>query len=226
MTNAISEADKLGLSLVRIEAVNAEEFTVAPSFVTKGALACWESHRLAMRTLINSSYDFALILEDDFQVLEPNLLKRLLDYPVKFEGIDIFQFGYLVNDYKECIDLLFKNVENFLFSLLGKVNLSLLGINISFSNRLRVRRKLKFPFTWVSDDFRAGAHAYLISKDAAKRILNLNEPTFLTTDAFFVSLNSVRAFHICRSRKSLVGQIDSPSSIKNWGAEVMGGVKD
>jgi len=226
MINAICGADELGLNFVRIEAINADDFTVSPLFVTKGALACWESHKLAMRALLDSSHSFALILEDDFQVFEPKRLKQLLDCPERFEGIDIFQFGFLVNDYKERIDLVLKNIENFIFSLLGRINFKVFRFNFCFSNRLRVRRKLQLPFTWVADDFRAGAHSYLISKAAAKRILSLNEPTFLTTDAFFVSLNSVKAFRICRSSKSLVGQIDSPSSIKNWGAEVLGGFQD
>jgi GR25 family glycosyltransferase involved in LPS biosynthesis len=226
MANAISESSKLNLKLFRIEAVNADDLVITSSFVTKGALACWESHKLAMRHLLNSPYDFALILEDDFKILDFKAVNRLLDSPRNFQGVDIFQFGFLVNDYKERIDLIFRNLENFLFSILGKINVRIFNYKLSFSNRLRVRRKIDLPFNWVSDDFRAGAHAYLISKEAATRILTLNEPTFLTTDAFFVALNSAKAFRISRSYQSLIGQIDSPSSIKNWGIEISGSSKN
>jgi GR25 family glycosyltransferase involved in LPS biosynthesis len=218
--SATAEALKFQCRLIRIDAIDANDISEVPDYVTKGALACWNSHKLAMHYLIESPYDFALIFEDDFNISSEDKFRQLINRPGLFINVDIFQFGYLINDYKERLDLLFRNIENFLFSILGRINLQIFGKQVSFSSRLRVRRKLHLPLNWVADDFRAGAHAYLISKSAARRILELNQPTFLTTDAFFSSLNSGRAFRVYRHTNSLIGQIVSPSSIKNWGAEV------
>jgi GR25 family glycosyltransferase involved in LPS biosynthesis len=223
LASALDEAKKIDLDLIRVKATDAHDISYIPDFVTKGALACWDSHRAAMRYLLDSSHDYAIVLEDDFQLVHQKQFQALVCDPSKFKDVDIFQFGFLVNDYKERFDLLFRNTENLLFSLLGKLDFRISGKTVTLKNRLRVRRKLNVPINWVADDFRAGAHAYLISRTAAQRILELNSPTFLTTDAFFSSLNSGRAFRIYRSRKSLIGQMDSPSSIKNWGAEVVAG---
>jgi GR25 family glycosyltransferase involved in LPS biosynthesis len=226
MSNSTVQAAMINCKLIRINAVDAHSILDVPEFLTKGAFACWESHKLAMQQLIDSPYNFALIFEDDFRIEKLSKFLRLVNNPEIFENVDIFQFGFLVNDYKERVDLIFRNLENFFFSTLGKINFSFFGKRISFIHRLRVRRKQNFPSSWVADDFRAGAHAYLVSKSAARKILKLNSPAFLTTDAFFSSLNSEKAFRIFRPQTSFVGQIDSPSSIKNWGAEVTGGAKD
>jgi GR25 family glycosyltransferase involved in LPS biosynthesis len=226
LTSSNIEAAKINCELVRINAVDAHSILEVPEFLTKGAFACWESHKIAMQRLIDSPYSFAIIFEDDFRIEEISKFLRLVDSPEIFEHVDIFQFGFLVNDYKERVDLIFKNLENFFFSALGKINVSLFGKRISFVHRLRVRRKNNLPTDWVADDFRAGAHTYLVSRSAATKILKLNSPAFLTTDAFYSSLNSEKAFRIFRSYKSLVGQINSQSSIKNWGAEVTGGTSN
>ncbi len=223
MISSTAEAAKIDCQLIRIDAIDAHNLKVDSDFLTKGAVACWESHKQAMLYLTKSSYNFALIFEDDFKIENHDRFRRLISDASIFRNVDIFQFGFLVNDYKERIDLFFRNFENFVFSLLGKFNFVFLGRRFSFAHRLRVRRKQNLPMDWVADDFRAGAHAYLISKTAAKRILELNSPAFLTTDAFFSSLSTGKAFRIYRMRKSLVGQIDSASSIKNWGAEVTRG---
>ena len=226
MIRSTAEGVKIDCQLIRIDAVDAHTLAEDPDYLTKGALACWESHKLAMLYLINSSYNFALIFEDDFKIENYERFQQWISDPSIFRNVDIFQFGFLVNDYKERIDLFFRNLENFVFSILGKFDFVFLGRKFTFIHRLRVRRKHSLPLDWIADDFRAGAHAYLISKSAAIRILALNSPAFLTTDAFFSSLGSGKAFRIYRLRKSLVGQIDSPSSIKNWGAEVPGGTKN
>ena len=223
MIRSTAEAAKIDCRLIRISAVDAHTLIDDPDYLTKGALACWESHKRAMLHLIKSPYNFALIFEDDFKIENYDRFQRLICDPSIFRNVDIFQFGFLVNDYKERIDLLFRNLENFVFSMLGKLDFVFLGRKFSFIHRLRVRRKQSLPLDWIADDFRAGAHAYLISRSAAIRILELNSPAFLTTDAFFSSLSTGRAFRIYRLRKSIVGQIDSVSSIKNWGAEVTRG---
>lgn len=223
MIRSTAEAAKIDCQLIRIDAVDANTLEVDPDYLTKGALACWESHKLAMLHLIKSPYAFALIFEDDFKIEDYDRFQRLVSDPSIFRNVDIFQFGFLVNDYKERIDLFFRNIENFVFSMLGKLDLVFFGRKFSFIHRLRVRRKQSLPLDWIADDFRAGAHAYLISKSAATRILELNSPAFLTTDAFFSSLSTGKAFRVYRLRKSIVAQIDSVSSIKNWGAEVTRG---
>lgn len=223
MISAAAQTSLIGWNICRIEAINAFDLRDNSKFLTKGALACWQSHRLAMENLIQSDFNFALILEDDFSIKDFSKLKRLLGDPQIFDNVDVFQIGYLVNDYKERVDLIFRNLENWFFSFISLINFNFLGTTITFRDRVRVKRKFERPINWVADDFRSGAHAYLISRGAAEKILKLNHPPFLTTDAFFVSLNSGRAFRVYRRRKSLIGQLMSESSIKNWGVEIAAG---
>lgn len=89
------QADRLGLSLERIEAVTpddipASELAFAAQWLGKGELACSYSHRAAWRLILERGLSAALILEDDC-TLSPELPAVLADPDLMSPGIDMLQ---------------------------------------------------------------------------------------------------------------------------------------
>ena len=47
--------------------------------LTPQEIGCYLSHRKAWHMLLSSEFDYALVLEDDFLILKPNILKKVVD---------------------------------------------------------------------------------------------------------------------------------------------------
>jgi GR25 family glycosyltransferase involved in LPS biosynthesis len=204
--------NKLNASYVG--AVSAESITLNdPTFLSPPQKACWESHMIALEMLFKSVESYGLILEDDFVFLDLNRLNRLLS-TIDFSDWDIIQIGFLATGFLERISISLKNIEALFFlgiSILVSRNNKLQTL---FGSRLRVSRSKNLNFNFIADDLRAGAHAYIISKDTAARILHsVKDQQVLTIDGFFISTNWTRPFRSIRIKRSLVAQIDSRSSI-------------
>jgi GR25 family glycosyltransferase involved in LPS biosynthesis len=210
LLSAQTQLKKLGLESKRISAVDMNSLTVQDSdLVTLGVKACWESHRLAFISLLNSDQSHALILEDDFKVFDNQIFLNLLNqFPLS--EWDLVQIGFLTQGPVNKFSRIYKNFETDLIRVLIKVSHHSEILRKRYSGRLRIERTRDLPKGFVPDDFMPGTHAYLISRDLASVALKLNNPQFLSADDFFTALAKMRAFRSARLKKSNIGQNQLP----------------
>ena len=214
LVRANIEASKISAKVTQIVAVDGLAHTERSSgLLTNTQQACFDSHRLAYQHFLLSNASHALILEDDLLVKFPEKLLRTF-YHKNVTEFDLIQFGFLRMGLRHRIDLFLVFVENFTFKFISKVGKFLPFENSRFSNRLRIRRQLVGMSEFIQGDIRSGAHCYLISRRLAEFILRINPPYYLPIDSFLGTLQYTDSFRVTRSRKNLVRQSNSPSSIK------------
>jgi GR25 family glycosyltransferase involved in LPS biosynthesis len=206
------ETKKVGLPYIRIEAVDASDLVGTSRLVTPGVQACWESHMKALRKFLESSFERALILEDDFQIKEGSELLAALDSNL-ISKYDFVQLGFLTPGFLNKFLMLWSSSENHFFRVLGLLSTKIPGIRKDIAKRMRVKESRNCPRGFVPNNALPGTHCYLVSRDLAKDILELNNPQFLSADEFFISLTKMRSSLNIRSSKSLVAQRDSIPSI-------------
>lgn len=211
--DASRQLDEIQLEYVRVSAFEQSKITSEQCrYLTKGIAAIWNSHVKAMRLFLDSSDDYAMIMEDDFKITNRKaFIKR--DSVFLDNNLDLLQIGFLNTG----IDVyLQRKLEHLQFSLLRLI--SSLGsvfpfINVRISQRMRIRDYRDFSNELVPYSFLPGAHCYIVSRKLAEAIIVMNDPQFLSTDDFFTALAKMRSFRICRLRSSSVTQSDLPSQV-------------
>jgi GR25 family glycosyltransferase involved in LPS biosynthesis len=213
--HVVNQISKFQLNSIIIDAVSVEELGIRNfGFLSPPAMACWKSHLKVFEAFLQTNKTSAIIFEDDFQIVKMRSLERHLDN-IKFDDFEIVQIGFLVNNFREHTEIFLKNLEFSFFSLVSRLCIKSTFFNARYGDRLRVQRAKNVPFGFVADDLRAGAHAYLISRSAALRIVSeFKDQSILTTDGFLIASNWTRPFRTMRLYKSLVNQIESRSSIR------------
>jgi len=204
------ESKKWGIELTRITAVDSNHVT-SVHFTTKNIAACWESHKLAMSHLLSSNADYALILEDDFEILNPELLLLLDDF--RHTGLDFLQVGFLTTSIREGFYIVIENCYDYFIRIYGIAENLFTKSRVSAKKLVRERKNLNRRF--VLSDIRPGAHAYLLNRNAAKYFFQVNNPIFLSADDVFMAAGPMRSIKMARLRKSIVSQSGSVSSIRN-----------
>lgn len=195
------------LRITRISGIKAQR---TPNLLTSPAVAaCWESHCKVLQEFLNSDKDFALVLEDDFSINLVNIRARINE--AIDSGLDFIQIGFLNTTLKESI---YVKVENFYDSLIRLYGFfeKILTAKPS-SKKALVRERANLTWRFVMCDIRPGAHAYIVNRQAAKYLLQVNKPIFLSTDDLYMSLGPMRYIRMARLRKSCIGQINTKSSI-------------
>ena len=213
--HAMNQISKFRLNSILVDAISVQELGLRHfGFLPPPAMACWKSHMKVLEAFLQTNRASAIIFEDDFQVKNMPALERYL-HNVNFEDFEIVQIGFLVNNYRERTEIFLKNLEFSFFSLVSRLCVLSTFFNARYGHKLRVQRARNVPFGFVADDLRAGAHAYLISRPAAMRLVSdFKNQNILTTDGFLIATNWTRPFRTLRLYKSLINQIESPSSIR------------
>jgi GR25 family glycosyltransferase involved in LPS biosynthesis len=207
------QSGKLGLACVRVNAIEAKDLPVGfDDYVTPGIAAIWMSHQSAMSQFLQTGDEFGLILEDDFLINRDFQIH--LDKLVGFDEFDFLQLGYLNSTIFEFSRIKVANVRDLVFKFLFKVTNRSKLRSLSMARKFFVLEQRGIPFCLVQSDIRAGAHAYVISRDFASAALKMNIPIFVSADAYFIALGGMRTFKMLRSRVNLVRQSSSPSSIQ------------
>lgn len=142
------------------------------SFLSNASVANWMSHQVAFHNLVGSRANFALILEDDADLrnfsLTPSILVKWLTL-MEEKDLELLQVGYISNIY-------------------GKFTpRAILDWTLAQRSARSLRDK-KLKIKYISNEFRAGTHAYIIRKDLAKHLLQANSPAFLAADAYFEAI--------------------------------------
>ncbi len=204
------QAHALSLDVRRVEAVSTEDFdknvNIIPSFPVA---ATWMSHQKAMQEFLDSDERFGLILEDDFLITKKNF-RRLKKFIERCE-FDFIQFGWVYPHYLDYLSIKVWNLQDRFFKCIARVNERFVPLMLRKKRSVVEQRGIDTNF--VLHDIRAGAQAYLISRDFAKLSLTLNHPIFLSADGVFMAMGISRNLQMARTRVNLVHQSGSPSSI-------------
>lgn len=211
--DASRQLGEIQLEYIRVSAFDQSGITTEECrYVTKGIAAIWHSHVKAMRLFLDSSDDYAMIMEDDFKITNRKAFIKS-DSVFLENKLDLLQIGFLNTG----IDVyLQRKLELLQFSLLRLI--SSLGsvfpfIDVRISQRMRIRDNRDFSNELVPYSFLPGAHCYIVSRKLAEAIIVMNDPQFLSTDDFFTALAKMRSFRVCRLRSSSVTQSNLPSQV-------------
>jgi GR25 family glycosyltransferase involved in LPS biosynthesis len=199
----------LGIDFHRISAIDGKGLP-GNRFLTSNVLACWQSHLLAYKTFLSTNAEYALILEDDFEILETSQFESNL-IKLSSSGYDLVQIGFLLPGFYNKFRFLFEEIEKLTFKILGRVA-ALLKYQ-SLNSRLRVREASSTAIWMTASSFLPGTHAYLISRSLAEAII-MEGASNLSADEYFISLAKMRSFKIGRLWKSQVRQNSSQPSIQ------------
>ena len=143
--------------------------------LTRGEIGCALSHRKIYEDILSNNYEKALILEDDLVVNEKassTISKALEELPDNWE---LLYLGYLEN--ADGITLSKRVLITFLIPL----------VNLFKKNKYdpeRLRRKFYRPYSENIEisGKHSGSHAYGVSKEGAKKLLEFQTPVIQASD--------------------------------------------
>lgn len=170
-----SQLSSNGLTFTRIPAVDQLKIPNKienNSIIGQGYVANWLSHQAVLKLIAMGNEKYGLVLEDDADLRVISFNSERLDKVCALmdkEGIDLLQIGYISQFYS-------------LPNLRGVVEtiLNLIAGRMSWAPTIS---------GWVvTNSYRGGAHAYIVSRKMANQLLGLNIPTALATDPFYASL--------------------------------------
>jgi GR25 family glycosyltransferase involved in LPS biosynthesis len=164
-------------------------------FLPPPEVACWLSHRKAIQTFVEESSSIVcLILEDDVEFDPTVNWKSFLNNASRFiveNRFDLLQIGHLSARYR------FRLSPSRLYEYY-----------LHFRYRYR---SISSPLGTIRmNEFRVGAHAYMLSKEGAKKLLGANVPPIFPADGFYAFLAEVQdgrdIFRVGRLQESLINQ--------------------
>ena len=210
-TLLMSSFGAIGIKPNFISAVDGSDVSVqSMPGLSNAEIGVWHSQILAMKDFLKTDFEFALILEDDaFPGPKFSNIKLLeLTSLARGKGIDLLQVGFIEHLYGRF------RPRGFLDSLQ------------IFKQRRKVRASNPRA-TYVANEFRAGAHAYLISRRAAKILVNLvPKPPLMAFDSYLEHLarqgGRNTGLQISRLDKSLISQQSRKFSWSHVDSDVSG----
>ena len=155
------------------------------------AVAVWQSHRNCIKE--SSENDaYTLILEDDAVIDFDNAFLTETIRIMHKNEIDFLQIGYLGINVVQSSSILIRNIYNF-FVRKGLFAQLFLRFGLAEVKRAKEKTWLKpIPRNYILNDIRFGAHCYVVSPSFSAQMLNFNNPPFLATDDFYVSLSKMK----------------------------------
>ena len=208
--SSVAEAASVGIPIQRVEACTPADVT-SDIYTLPNVAACWVSHRRAIQTFLDSHANYALILEDDFQIESRDIIK-LIQKSIDTD-LDFIQLGFLKTTQKETLNIFIENCYDTLIRIYSVFEHLLLRIGLKHNHKnLTIERK-GLPNKYIFADIRPGAHAYLLNRKAASYMITINDPIFLSTDDLYMSIAPMRFIRMARCRRSAIRQTNSVSSI-------------
>lgn len=210
--SATQQFNSLNLEAIRI---SAQDSTLLQNnenpFLADGVFAIWRSHQQALSRFLETDASHCMILEDDFILTKKYTSNRIAKF---YESeFDLIQIGFLKFGFLDRFDVLVKNATDLIYKFLHKMSKYLPSLNLD--SRLFISSQRGIDAGLVLANIRPGAHAYIVSRKMAEALLEINSPAFLSTDLLYMALGQMRSFKMVRTRRSIVGQSKSKSSIEN-----------
>jgi GR25 family glycosyltransferase involved in LPS biosynthesis len=159
--------------------------------VTKNEIACSLSHIKALKTFLeNDKQDCALFLEDDISISNFESLESAFKLMPKPNEWDLLYLGYQQMNMKIPINIYLKCL--LAYPILNSLKLKRYDLQ-------KIKRIFGRPYNnyWFRAGSHNNAHAYIVSKSAAKKIIDYNTPVFLQADVLLMDMiveGKLRAF--------------------------------
>ena len=176
--------------------------------MTKNEVACSLSHIKALKTFLeNDNQDYALISEDDIEITNFNSLKDAIDQLPNKKQWDLLYLGY--QDMNIRMPFVMKFKYHFIYPILDVLKLKMYDLQ-------KIKRIFGRPYNnyWFRAGSHNNAHAYIVSKSAAKKIIDYNTPVFLQADVVLMDMiveGKLKAFAL--NKPVFYQSDDLPSSI-------------
>jgi GR25 family glycosyltransferase involved in LPS biosynthesis len=152
-------------SLVTIDTRRAYTSPCIGRFLSNGTIGCAMSHRTTWKKIIDSSLDFALVLEDDCYFSQDFSIEfqKVLDtlYTFDWDFIYLGTFGGVA-----------ENKENYTFFQ----NMTRMFAGKLFKGYNKTPTDLEIPDIFMVPELPLGFHGYLIKKEYAKQLYSLTFP--------------------------------------------------
>jgi GR25 family glycosyltransferase involved in LPS biosynthesis len=192
-----------------VEAV--DQKTLVADYVTSGVAAIWESHKKVMWEFLKSDAKYAIVLEDDFEIVDrPAVLNALTQ--IELLNADFIQLGFLITGLDTWFDKAIKNSESAFFRITAKF-IKAFHKESKLLSRMRVKDGLKVPQNLIPYHVLPGAHAYIVSRKFAGLVSGGKDPQLLAADNFYMALAPMRSMVMYRLRTSAVKQRNVESTV-------------
>lgn len=159
--------------------------------LTKNEVACSLSHIKALKIFLkNDKLDYALFLEDDISISNLESLEAAVKLMPKPNEWDLLYLGYQQMNMKMPLKIYLKLL--LVYPILNSLKLKRYDLK-------KIKRIFGRPHNtfWFRAGSHNNAHAYIISKSAAKKIIHYNTPVFLQADVVLMDMiveGKLRAF--------------------------------
>ncbi|MFZ1263315.1 MAG: glycosyltransferase family 25 protein [Chitinophagaceae bacterium] len=162
-----------------------------------GEIACALSHRTIYQAMVDNGWKRVLIFEDDVVpdfVNLPQLFQILKELPDNWE---LFYLGYLKNEKRTPS----RQLKQFWYTLMGQSGLSRMPLQM-IKNRL----PRKFSSLLLKAGFHDCTHAYAVSLEGAKKLLQAQTPVTYRADNLLSALVLQQKLHAFISKDFLFNQ--------------------
>ena len=159
--------------------------------VTKNEIACSLSHIKALKIFLeDEKKDYALFLEDDISISNFENLEAAVKLMPKPNEWDLLYLGYQQMNMKTPLNIYLKWL--LVYPILNALKLKRYDLQ-------KIKRIFGRPYNnyWFRAGSHNNAHAYIVSKSAAKKIIDYNTPVFLQADVLLMDMiveGKLRAF--------------------------------
>ena len=159
--------------------------------ITKNEIACSLSHIKALKTFLeDEKQDYALFLEDDISISNFESLEAAVKLMPKPNKWDLLYLGYQQMNMKTPLNIYLKWL--LVYPILNALKLKRYDLQ-------KIKRIFGRPYNnyWFRAGSHNNAHAYIVSKSAAKKIIDYNTPVFLQADVLLMDMiveGKLRAF--------------------------------
>lgn len=162
----------LGFDLERVQAIDKHQLDPGQgTTLNLGEIACWLSHLKVINLFLTTDNEHCLVFEDDAMVMPHRMaaVEAVTQYVIRWmerEKVTVVQLGHITRFYRK------HHRQGFGYYITQLIQGSR-AYNISDGFRLH------------KGQFRSGAHAYIISREAAKQLKNANNPPLMASDNYF-----------------------------------------
>ena len=164
--------------------------------VTKNEIACTLSHIKALKIFLeDEKQDYALFLEDDISISNFESLEAAVKLMPKPNEWDLLYLGYQQMNIKMPLKIYLKWL--LAYPILNALKLKRYDLQ-------KIKRIFGRPYNnyWFRAGSHNGAYAYLVNKNAAKKIIEYNTPLFVQADVVLMDLiikGKINAFGLSKT---------------------------
>lgn len=164
--------------------------------LTKNEIACSLSHIKALKSFLeDDKQDYALILEDDIEISNLDVWPQAVVCLPHKNKWDVLYLGYQNKNHIMPLPVLVK--WRFIYPVLNFLKIKRYNLK-----KIRLTFDRLYNKHWIQLGAHNGAYAYLVNKNAAKKIIEYNTPLSVQADVVLMDLiikGKINAFGLSKT---------------------------